>query len=127
MSFIAWDHDHSFGQMGRAPNSMTENFSIYTPWSRGNRFIERVFGVPAFRDLYLAKMKEFDGTIFLPERLYKQVDELAPAIRPAIAEEAEASVRRFDQVIADPVAGQDFRRTSEDFCVTEKYRWPNTG
>jgi len=106
MSFIAWDHDHSFGQMGRAPNSTTENFSIYAPWSRGNRFIERVFAVPAFRELYLAKMKEFNRTIFLPERLYKQVDELAPAIRPAIAEESESSVRRFDQVVADPGAGE---------------------
>jgi len=106
MSFVAWDHDHSFGQMGRTPNSMTENFSIFTPWSRGNRFIERVFAVPAFRDLNLAKMKEFNRTIFLPERLYKQVDELAPAIRPAIAEESESSVQRFDQVVSDPRAAE---------------------
>ncbi len=106
MSFIAWDHDHSFGQMGRAPNAMTESFSIYSPWSRGNRFIERVFAFPAFKELYLAKMKEFNSSIFLPERLYSQVDELAPFIRPAIAEESESSVRRFDQVVADPVAGQ---------------------
>jgi spore coat protein CotH len=105
-SFIAWDHDHSFGQMGRADNSMTENFSITHPWSRGNRFIERVFAVPAFRDLYLAKMKEFNRTIFLPERLYSQVDELAPAIRPAIAEESASAARRFDQVVANPRAGE---------------------
>jgi len=65
-NFMAWDHDHSFGQMGRASNAETENFSIYHPWSSGNRFIARVFAVPAFRDLYLAKMREFTGTIFQP-------------------------------------------------------------
>ena len=104
--FIAWDHDHSFGQMGRASNAETENFSITHPWGGGNRFLERVFAVPAFRDLYMAKMREFSRTIFQPERLFKQVDDLAPAIRPAIAEQSTTAARTFDQVIADPFSSR---------------------
>lgn len=104
-NFIAWDHDHSFGQMGRASNAATENFSIAQPWSRSNRFLDRVFAVPAFRDLYLAKMREFNKGIFQPERLSRQVDELAPAIRPAIAEESASAARRFDDVVSGSQSG----------------------
>jgi len=35
------------------------------------------------------------------------VDELAPVIRPAIAEESEFAVRNFDQVVADPAPGRE--------------------
>jgi len=104
-SFIAWDHDHSFGQMGRASNAQIENFSIKHPWSSRNRFLERVFAVPAFRDLYLARMNEFSKTIFQPLRIFAQVDDLAPAIRPAIAEESKVAAHVFDQVVADPAPG----------------------
>jgi spore coat protein CotH len=105
-SFTAWDHDHSFGQMGRASNADTENFSILHPWSNRNRFIGRMFAVPAFRDLYLAHMRDFAATIFQPARIFRQVDELAPAIRSAIADESDNAVRRFDQVTADPSPGR---------------------
>ena len=106
-NFIAWDHDHSFGQMGRASNAQTENFSVSHPWATQNRFLERVFAVPAFRDLYLAKMREFSKTIFHPARIFRQVDDLAPAIRPAIAEESAFAASTFDQVVADPAPGKD--------------------
>jgi len=35
------------------------------------------------------------------------VDDLAPVIRPAIAEESAAAARLFDQVVADPGKGRD--------------------
>jgi len=102
--FIAWDHDHSFGQMGRASVPQIENFSINHPWGSRNRFLERVFAVPAFRDLYLAKMREFSTTIFQPARIFAQVDDLAPAIRPAISEESKVAAHFFDEVVADPTS-----------------------
>ena len=104
-NFMAWDQDHGFGQMGRASNAQTENFSIYHPWSSRNKFMERVFAVPAFRELYLARMREFSKTIFQPERIFAQVDDLAPAIRPAIAEESKVAAHFFVQVVADPAPG----------------------
>src|SRR6185437_14458696 len=41
--FTAWDQDHGFGQMGRAPAPQIENFSIYHPWNTQNKFLPRVF------------------------------------------------------------------------------------
>jgi hypothetical protein len=64
------------------------------------RLLERVFKVEAFKTLYLARMREFSGTIFRPERFEKQVDEVAAAIKPAIAEESAERLARFEKVVA---------------------------
>ena len=98
--FLPWDLDHSFGQFGMgASQSERENLSIMHPWRGENRFLERVFGVEAFRRLYVARMEEFSRTIFLPERFFRQVDEIASAIRGAVAEESEAKLARFERVV----------------------------
>jgi spore coat protein CotH len=99
--FTAWDQDHSFGQFGRGMPAQRRNFTIFHPYSGNNPFLERVFNVPAFRDLYLAKMAEFRKTIFRPERIIEQVNEIAPVIRPAIAEESDARAKWFDTVVSD--------------------------
>lgn len=109
--FMPWDLDHSFGQFGMgASQSERENLSIVRPWRGENRFLERVFAVEAFRKLYLAHMEEYSRTIFIPERFRRQVDEIAAAIRPAVAEESEAKLARFDRVVAaelpDGAAGE---------------------
>jgi spore coat protein H len=99
--FIPWDLDHSFGQffiMGT--QEQRENLSIHQPWQGNNRFIERVFKLEAFRRLYLARMQEFSTTLFQPERFYRQVDEIAQAIRPAVEEESKEKLARFDKVVA---------------------------
>jgi spore coat protein CotH len=104
--FIPWDQDHSFGQMPRASQEQRDNLSILKPWQNANRmpagmtFLERVFKVDAFRELYLARIDEFSRTIFRPERLAEYVDEIAAAIRPAVEEESEAKLARFDQAVA---------------------------
>ena len=99
--FIPWDLDHSFGQFGmRGTQEQRENLSIKQPWQGENRFLERVFKVAAFKQLYLARLAEFNVTIFQPERFYRQVDELAAAIRPAVQAEGEAKLARFDAVVA---------------------------
>lgn len=99
--FMPWDLDHSFGQFGMmGAQNQRENLSIHQPWQGENRFLERVFKAPAFKKLYLAKLDEFNKTIFKPERFYQQVDEIAAAIRPAVQEESEVSLARFDQVVS---------------------------
>lgn len=103
--FIPWDLDHSFGQFPQHLNQrQRENRAIFPPWYRPNAFLERVFNVPAFRDLYLARMQEFSRTLFDPNRLATQVDDLAPYIRPAVSEQARTSrtdiLDRFDKAIA---------------------------
>jgi hypothetical protein len=77
-----------------------ENLSINRPWRGENRFLERLFKVESFKKLYLAHLSEFSETIFKPKRFHKQVDELAAALRPAVKDESEFKLERFDKVVA---------------------------
>jgi hypothetical protein len=43
-------------------------------------------------------------TLFIPERLYQRIDELAAVIRPAIAEFSSSRLAEFESLIADPPA-----------------------
>ena len=108
--FIPWDQDHSFGQFGmRGTQEQRENLSIRKPWQGENPFLERVFKAEPFLKLYLAKMAEFSNGIFRPERFQAQDDEIAAAIRPAVREESEQKLARFEKVVAgessQPVGG----------------------
>jgi spore coat protein H len=97
--FIAWDQDHSFGQM-RGSQEDRERLSIERPWQGNNSFLERVLKVESFKKAYLAHMKEFNETIFKPERFAKQVDDLAQLIRPAVKQESAEKLERFESVVA---------------------------
>lgn len=106
--FIPWDLDHSFGQfplIGSQENR--ENLSLLQPWQGEHRFLERVFKVPAFKERYLARMKELSETVFQPERIQRQVDEVAAAIRPAVREESAQKLARFDKVVAGEPVGPE--------------------
>jgi spore coat protein CotH len=100
-AFLPWDLDHSFGQFPMAGSQEErEKLSIEKPWQGTNHFLQRVFKVEAFKTLYLAKLREFSKTVFIPDRFYRQVDEIAAAIRPAVKEESEGSLSRFEKVAA---------------------------
>ncbi|MEW6160731.1 MAG: CotH kinase family protein, partial [Verrucomicrobiota bacterium] len=99
--FMPWDLDHSFGQFFLMGNQeQRDNLSIHRPWRGENRFLDRVFKVDAFKQLYLARLAEFSETIFQPERFEKQVDAIAAAIRDAVKDESEEKLARFDKVAA---------------------------
>jgi spore coat protein H len=104
--FIPWDQDHSWGQFDRASQEQREQLSIQHPWQGENHFLERMFKLESFQKLYLAQLNEFSKTIFSPDRLAQQMDEVAAAIRPAVQEESESKVDRFDKL----VAGQTLER-----------------
>lgn len=106
-SFVAWDQDHSFGQM-RGTQEQREQLSIHKPWMGQNAFLERLFKVEAFKKEYLARLREYGATLFRPHRFAVQVDQIAPAIRPAIKEEGSGKAEDFDRVIA----GQPSERVS---------------
>jgi hypothetical protein len=107
---MPWDLDHSFGQFGMmGSQEQRENLSIQRPWRGENRFLERVYKVEAFQVLYRARLDEFNKTVFKPERFHRQVDEIAAAIRPAVQEESEEKLARFDKVVAgEPVPPSGF-------------------
>ena len=94
-SFVPWDLDLSFGGMGGGAE-----LSIEHPWRGQNRFLERLFAVNTFKQKYLARMKEFNASICAAARITRQVDETAEVIRPAVKEESEAKLTRFDQTVA---------------------------
>jgi spore coat protein CotH len=100
-AFIPWDQDHSFGQFTiRGTQQQREQLSIHRPWDGRNRFLERIFKVEAFKNAYLARLEEFSTTIFRPDRLARQVDELAAVIRPMVKEESAEKLARFEQAVA---------------------------
>ncbi len=107
--FMPWDLDHSFGQFGMVGGQeQREQLSIHKPWQGEIRLLERVFKVEAFKKVYLTRMNEFSTTIFQPERLQKQVDEIAAAIQPAVKEESSEKLERFEKVVAGEAVAPAF-------------------
>ena len=99
--FFPWDLDHSFGQFFLMGDQHQRNeLSIHKPWRGENRFLARVFKVQAFKERYLAQLKEINETIGRPERITTQVDQVAAAIRPAIKEESGEKLATFDKSVA---------------------------
>lgn len=92
---LPWDLDLSFGGFGAGAE-----LSIDHPWRGQNRFLERLFQVAEFSKLYRTRMAEFNASICQPERLARQVDETAAVIRPAVLEESDAKLTRFDKSVA---------------------------
>ena len=75
--FIPWDLDHSFGQFPMVgTQEQREKLSIHKPWDGSIRLLDRVFKVDAFKQRYLDTMSAFQRTIFQPERIHAQVDQL---------------------------------------------------
>lgn len=97
--FIPWDQDHSWGQF--VPFTTPEyqqTLDILHPWSRGlgpamaaedpgNRLLERMYRLDAFRKPYLAELSRLTKTVTQPARLVKNFDDLAAALAPIAAQE----------------------------------------
>ena len=114
MSFIPWDQDHSFGQfVPFTPAEKQQQLKILHPWSppyegapfakdMPNRFLERTFALDAFRKRYLGELSRVTKTLAVPDRLSKQVDELAAAIGPVVAEEPSPVLKAaFTKALGD--------------------------
>jgi spore coat protein H len=106
-TFIPWDQDHSFGRL-RGTQEQREKLSINKPWQGENRFLERMFKVDAFQKQYQSKLAEFSKTIFKPERFHKQVDDLTPLLRPAVAEQSDNRAAAFDLAVSGKVEAGGF-------------------
>jgi len=102
--FLPWDLDRAFGNFFTpSPTEM----SIKGAWATDNRFLQRVMKVEAVKEAYLARMAEFQKTLFQPGRLWAQVDQLAAILRPAVVDEKdEEKLARFDRVVAGEAPAQ---------------------
>ncbi len=99
-AFIPWDQDQAFGQFPRGTEEERENLTIQKPWSGENRFLARIFKVEAFKKAYLQKLNEYSGSIFQPERLQKQVDELANVLCAPLQAESPEKLAAMNQAAA---------------------------
>ena len=99
LSFIPWDHDQSFGTMVRGTQEQRDNLSIKKPWLMKNSFLEKLFKDEQFHLLYFNYLKEFNETLFKPERLIGQVKVITPIVREAIKEESAYRLNKFDYAV----------------------------
>jgi len=98
-TFIPWDQDHSFGQMNRT-QEQREQLSIHRPWTGDNLFLERLYGVDAFKEAYVAHMQNFNDSLFQPIRINAQIEELASSIRPALQDDSPEKLLLFNRLVS---------------------------
>jgi hypothetical protein len=56
--------------------------------------------VPAVKEAYLARLEEFQESLFRPDLLNQRIDTLAAIIRPVVAEEGAENLTRFDRALS---------------------------
>ncbi|MDB6030926.1 MAG: hypothetical protein JWM16_1264, partial [Verrucomicrobiales bacterium] len=69
-------------------------------WTGANRFLAKVYKSESFKKAYLAALREFNETIFQPQRIGRQVDDLATLLRAPIQEESAARLAGFNKAVA---------------------------
>ena len=99
--FIPWDLDHAWGGFYLiATPEERERASIWHPWVGQNRLLERVMAVEEFRRIYRARLEESLSSLFVPERLFKRIDQIAGVIRGPIGAESSFRLERFDKAVS---------------------------
>lgn len=99
--FVPWDLDRAFGNFF---SPSPEQMSVRKAWAEDNRFLERVMKVDAVKEAYLARLTEFQGSLFQPERFAKLVDQVAALIRPVVEKEDPAKLAAFDAAVSGKVS-----------------------
>lgn len=103
--FLPWDLDHSWGEfplIGTA--EQREQCSIDRPWVHENRFLERLWKQPEFAVKYRAELRRLLEALFIVERLDRRIDELAAAIRPAVAEMTPMRLEKFEHAVSGTIS-----------------------
>jgi spore coat protein H len=99
--FLPWDQDQTFGQFPRFGDEVQrETLNIHKPWFGDKRFLDRVFKTESFKKTYLAKLQEFNETIFQPSPIHQQVDELARILRPSVQQESAERLKELNKAAA---------------------------
>jgi spore coat protein H len=100
--FLPWDLDRAWGEF---PFTGTledkEQASIDHPWVADHRLLERLFAVPAFKELYRQRLAEIFRAHFVPARLAARVDQLASVVRPGLVDESDLRQSKFEEAIMD--------------------------
>lgn len=98
---IPWDQDHSWGEFGYvATADKRERASIWQPATYAHRFLERLMKVDQFRAAYRGHLERALDQYFTCDRLFREIDQVAAVIRPAVAAESAFRLKRFDQAVS---------------------------
>ncbi|MEO7190022.1 MAG: CotH kinase family protein [Vicinamibacterales bacterium] len=100
-AFIPWDQDRTFGTWAKIEPGRYDTLSIDPPWGSSVRvrFLERMNGVPAFRNAYRSRLHEFTQTILTADSIAPFMTTVARVIRPAVVDEP-SRLARFDRSAA---------------------------
>jgi spore coat protein CotH len=113
--FIPWDLDLAWGGFFLIGTTRErEKASIWHPWVGRNRFLERVMAVEEFRRIYRGHLEDFSRRLFVPERLYQRIDELAALLREPVAAESHFRLAKFDLAVSDQPAAQSGKSDGAD-------------
>ncbi len=95
LHFVPWDLDRAFANhplFGTAEQKM--DLSLTRPYPGRHRLTERVLALPGVGDRYKALLRELSGTAFARERLLKDLDAAAAALKEPLARDAAAARAR---------------------------------
>lgn len=100
--FGPWDLDHSWGEFPWAGTAEDrERSNVFHPWLGRHRFFERVFALEDFQKRYRRALDRLLEELFVPARLHQRIDQLAAAIRPAVAQQSTNQLALFEQAVSE--------------------------
>jgi len=98
--FMPWDLDNAWGRFGMVGSPRDRaHASVERPWVGGHRLLERMLAVPEFHARYRAVLGSLLDSVFVPERLFRRVEEMAAQLRPVLAEESSRRAARFEEAV----------------------------
>ena len=100
LHWIPWDHDLSFGGFflcGSPEERM--NLSIDNPVTVNDELLKRMLAIPEIKEQYHGLLREFLAKHFQAQPVFRQIDQLAEIIQPAVVEEKRRSLASFKRSI----------------------------
>ncbi len=97
IGFAPWDLDHSWGEFPLTGTlDQRIHASIHKPWIGENYFVQKLFAISAFKELYLMEIQNQLERLFVPDKLSKDIDHIANIIRPYIQKEPAPRSEKFE-------------------------------
>jgi len=95
-AFLPWDMNSTFASH-RSAGSPEQQFdlSVKQPFTRGQRFLERLMRLKSFRESYGGELKKLVGTHFSREAIGRDMAELRKAVEPTVREDEYSDYREF--------------------------------
>jgi hypothetical protein len=100
--WLPWDMNEAFGGFGPGGSANEQmNLSLDQPFASGNRLPERLLQMPAFKERYHQIVRGLLATNFNAAQLFPEIDAMAAAIRPALANDRLVPLPQFEAALAE--------------------------